>query len=60
VFPAAELIHEKLTSRYDGERLRPREVVEDHFSAIGRYKKVRYPLVQRLLPVKLAGRVKQY
>jgi LysR family transcriptional regulator, transcriptional activator of nhaA len=54
VFPAAELIHDKLTSRYDVKRLGPCEGVEEHFFAIGTDKKVLHPLVQRLLPVKLA------
>jgi LysR family transcriptional regulator, transcriptional activator of nhaA len=56
VFPAAELIHDKLTSRYDVKRLGPCEGVEEHFFAIGTDKKVVHPLVQRLLPVKVAGK----
>jgi LysR family transcriptional regulator, transcriptional activator of nhaA len=56
VFPAAELIHDKLTSRYDVKRLGPCDGVEEHFFAIGTDKKVVHPLVQRLLPVKLAGK----
>ena len=52
VFPAAELIHEKLTSRYDVKRLGSCEGVEEHFFAIGTDKKVLHPLVQRLLPSK--------
>jgi LysR family transcriptional regulator, transcriptional activator of nhaA len=56
VFPAAELIHDKLTSRYDVKRLGPCEGVEEHFFAIGTDKKVLHPLVQRLLPVKAAGK----
>jgi LysR family transcriptional regulator, transcriptional activator of nhaA len=56
VFPAAELVHDKLTSRYDVKRLGPCEGVEEHFFAIGTDKKVLHPLVQRLLPVKVAGK----
>ncbi len=52
VFPAAELVHENLTSRYDVKRLGPCEGVEEHFFAIGTDKKVLHPLVQRLLPPK--------
>ena len=51
VFPAAELIHDKLTSRYDVKRSGPCEGVEEHFFAIGTDKKVLHPLVQRLLPL---------
>ena len=53
VFIAAELIHDKLTSRYDVKRLGPCEGVEEHFFAIGTDKKVVHPLVLRLLPVKM-------
>ena len=56
VFPAAELIHDKLTTRYDVQRLGPCEGVEEHVFAIGTDKRVRHPLVQRLLPVKVAGK----
>ena len=56
VFPAAELIHDKLTTRYDVKRLGPCEGAEEHFFAIGTNKKALHPLVQRLLPVKVAGK----
>ena len=56
VFPAAELVHDNLTSRYDVKRLGPCEGVEEHFFAIGTDKKVLHPLVQRLLPVKVVGK----
>jgi LysR family transcriptional regulator, transcriptional activator of nhaA len=56
VFPAAELVHDKLTSRYDVKRLGPCEGVEEHFFAIGTDKKVLHPLVQRMLPVKVVGK----
>lgn len=52
VFPAAELVHDKLTSRYDVKRLGPCDGVEEHFFAIGTDKKVLHPLVQLLLPTK--------
>jgi LysR family transcriptional activator of nhaA len=51
VFPAAELIHDKLTSRYDVERVGACDGVEEGFYAIGTEKKVLHPLVQRLLAV---------
>ena len=53
VFPAAELIDQKLSSRYDVKRVGPCEGVEEHFFAIGTEKKVAHPYVQRILP---AGR----
>ena len=56
VFPAAELIHDKLTTRYDVKRLGPCEGAEEHFFAIGTDKKALHPLVQRLLPVMAAGK----
>ncbi len=51
-FPMAELIDDKLTSRYDVKRLGPCGGVEEHFYAMGTEKKVLHPLVQRLLPAK--------
>lgn len=50
VFPAAELVHDKLTSRYDVKKIGPCGEVEEHFFAIGTEKKIMHPLVQRLLP----------
>ena len=50
VFPAAELIHAKLTSRYRVRRIGRCAGVEEQFFAIGSEKKVVHPLVQRLLP----------
>jgi len=52
VFPAPELIHDKLTARYDVQRMGACEGVEEHFFAIGTEKKIQHPLVQRLLPVR--------
>jgi LysR family transcriptional activator of nhaA len=50
VFPAPELVHEELTSRYGVVRLGTCEGVEDHYFAIAAHKKVLHPLVQKLLP----------
>ena len=50
VFPAAELVHDKLTARYDVHRVGACDGVEEHFFAIGNERRVLHPLVQRLLP----------
>ncbi|MFI5444984.1 LysR family transcriptional regulator [Polaromonas sp. UC242_47] len=55
VFPAAELVHEDLTARYNVRRVGSCDSVEEHFFAIGAHKKVLHPLVQKLLPVQRAG-----
>lgn len=49
VFPAAELIHQKLTSRYEVQKIGLCEGVQEHFYAIGTEKKVVHPLVRQLL-----------
>ena len=49
VFPAAEWAHDDLLAHYAVQRLGPCEGVTEHFFAIGTEKKVRHPLVQRLL-----------
>lgn len=49
VFPAAELVHDELVSRYGVKRMGACDGVEEHFFAIGTEKKVQHPLVQRLL-----------
>ena len=49
VFPAAELIHQKLTTRYEVQKVGMCEGVEEYFYAIGTEKKVHHPLVQQLL-----------
>lgn len=54
VFPAAQWIHEKLTARYKVKRIGPCDAVQEHFFAIGTEKKILHPLVQQLLPAKLA------
>lgn len=54
VFPAAELVHDKLTARYALQRVGPCDGVEEQFFAIATEKKVAHPLVKRLLPAALA------
>ena len=49
VFPAAEWVHDDLVAHYAVERLGPCDGVTEHFFAVGAEKKVRHPLVQRLL-----------
>jgi LysR family transcriptional activator of nhaA len=49
VFPAPELSHEELTSRYGVKRVAPCDGVEEQLFAIGTERKVVHPLVQRLL-----------
>ena len=51
VFPAAELVQTELMARYDVKRVGACDGVEEHFFAIGVHKKVRHPLVQKLLPL---------
>lgn len=54
VFPAAELVHDKLTARYALQRVGTCDGVEEQFFAIATEKKVAHPLVKRLLPEALA------
>ena len=49
VFPAAELVHDEVTSRYGVERVGACEGVAEHFFAIAAHRKVLHPLVQMLL-----------
>lgn len=49
VFPAAEIVHDELVSRYGVKRFGRCDGVEEKFYAIGTEKKVSHPLVQRLL-----------
>ena len=49
LFPAAEWVHENLLAHYAVQRLGPCEGVTEHFFAIGTERKVKHPLVQRLL-----------
>jgi LysR family transcriptional activator of nhaA len=50
VFPAAEMVRDELTARYEVKRVGPCDGVEEHYFAICAEKKVLHPLVQRLLP----------
>lgn len=49
LFPAAEWVHEHLLTHYAVQRLGACDGVIEHFYAIGTERKVRHPLVQRLL-----------
>ncbi|MBT9490963.1 MAG: LysR family transcriptional regulator [Paucibacter sp.] len=49
VFPATELVQDKLISRYDLRRVGDCEGVQENFFAIGADKKVAHPLIRRLL-----------
>ena len=50
VFPAPELLDDKLGSRYGVQRVAACDGVEEQFFAIATEKRVLHPLVQRLLP----------
>jgi LysR family transcriptional activator of nhaA len=50
VFAAPDLIHDKLSARYEVKRIGDCGGVEEHFFAIGSERKIQHPLVQRLLP----------
>jgi LysR family transcriptional regulator, transcriptional activator of nhaA len=50
VFAAPDLIHDKLSARYEVRRIGPCDGVEEHFFAIGTERRIQHPLVQRLLP----------
>jgi LysR family transcriptional activator of nhaA len=54
VFPAAEMVHDELVTRYAVERVGPCQGVNEQFFAIGTEKKVQHPLVQRILNVRMA------
>jgi LysR family transcriptional regulator, transcriptional activator of nhaA len=53
VFAAPDLIHDKLSARYEVRRIGPCDGVEEHFFAIGTERRIQHPLVQRLLPPRL-------
>ena len=53
LFPAAEWVHENLLAHYAVMRLGPCEGVTEEFFAIGTERKVKHPLVQRLLQTPL-------
>jgi LysR family transcriptional activator of nhaA len=48
-FPAAEFMHDDLTSRYNVKRLGDCDGVEEDFFAVAPEKKIMHPLVKRLL-----------
>jgi LysR family transcriptional activator of nhaA len=50
VFAAPDLMHDKLSERYEVRRIGPCDGVEEHFFAIGNERKIQHPLVLRLLP----------
>lgn len=50
IFPAAELVHDELTARYDVRRVGACDGVGEDFYAIAAHKKILHPLVQKLLP----------
>ena len=54
VFPAVEMVHNELETRYAVERVGPCQGVKEQFFAIGTEKKVQHPLVQRILGVRMA------
>ncbi len=54
VFPAAALMHDKLSQRYDLVRVGDCDGVEEHFFAIGTDKRIGHPLVRQLLPARAA------
>ncbi len=49
VFPATELVEDKLLSRYELSRVGDCDGVQENFFAIGADKKVAHPLIRRLL-----------
>ena len=50
VFPAAEIVHDDLITRYGVQRVGGCDELEENFFAIGTEKKVSHPLVLRMLP----------
>ncbi len=50
IFPAPDMLHDKLVRRYAVQRVSLSDGVEEQFFAIATEKKVVHPLVQRLLP----------
>jgi LysR family transcriptional activator of nhaA len=48
-FPAAEVMRDDLTARYNVKRLGDCDGVEEHFFAVATEKKIMHPLVKRLL-----------
>lgn len=54
VFPAVEMVHDELETRYAVKRVGPCQGVTEQFFAIGTERKVQHPLVQRILSVRMA------
>jgi LysR family transcriptional activator of nhaA len=48
-FPAAEFMHDDLTTKYDVKRLGDCDGVEEHFFAVATEKKIIHPLVKKIL-----------
>ncbi len=48
-FPAAEFMHDDVTTRYNVKRLGNCDGVEEHFFAVANEKKIMHPLVKQLL-----------
>jgi LysR family transcriptional activator of nhaA len=48
-FPAAEVMHDDITTRYNVKRIGDCDGVEEHFFAVANEKKIMHPLVKRLL-----------
>jgi LysR family transcriptional activator of nhaA len=48
-FPAAEFMHDDLTTKYDVKRLGDCDGVEEHFFAVATEKKIIHPLVKKVL-----------
>jgi LysR family transcriptional activator of nhaA len=53
-FPAAEFMHDDLTTKYDVKRLGDCDGVEEHFFAVATEKKIIHPLVKKVLAKKRA------
>ncbi len=54
VFPAVEMVHEELETRYGVKPIGPCQGVKEQFFAIGTERKVHHPLVQRILEERMA------
>ncbi|MFM9916639.1 MAG: LysR family transcriptional regulator [Rhizobacter sp.] len=53
VFPAAELVHDELETRYSVRRVGQCDGVKEQLFAIGTERKVQHPLVQRILRARM-------
>ncbi len=54
VFPAVEMVHDELETRYAVKRVGPCQGVKEHFFAIGTERKVQHPLVQSILEERMS------